>query len=270
MFHVLCSMIGVFDSGVGGLSVVKQLFRYLPQYQIIYFGDTARCPYGSKGDNVIRQYARENAQFLINRGAKIIIIACNTASAVALDILKKEFTIPIFGVIEAAAQYAVAVSKNKKIGVIGTRATINSGIYEKRIRDLADYKIAVYSQACSLLVPLVEEGWGNYLETKLAVERYLKPLKSKNIDTLILGCTHYPFIKNLIKREIGENTRLVDSGKELVLSLKKFLDDNREMKSELTRGQKHQFFVSDLTSNLAVITKKWFNKDINWKVVSEK
>lgn len=259
-------MIGIFDSGIGGLSVVKVLWRHLPQYKIIYFGDTARFPYGAKGPEIIKKYARENTEFLIKKGAKVIIVACNTASAVALEDLRKKFLMPIFGVIDSAADQAVRLTKNKKIGVIGTRATIGSKIYEKKIKSI-DPQIKVFSQACPLLVSLVEENWINRSETKSIVKKYLQPLKNKKIDTLILGCTHYPFIKNITQKEMGRSVRLVDSGEELILFLKNFLASNAKIEKSLARGKNHQFFVSDLTPHYTKIAKKWLNKNIKWRLI---
>jgi len=254
-------MIGVFDSGIGGLSVVKGIFRYLPQYPIIYFGDTARFPYGIKGPEVIKGYARENVQFLIDKGAKVIVVACNTVSAVALEDLRQEFSIPIFGVIEPAVNCAISLTRNKKVGVIGTRATINSNIYEKKIRG-ANPQIKVYSQACPLLVSLVEEGWNKQPETKSILAKYLRLFKSKKIDTLVLGCTHYPFIKNLIQKEVGVKVQLIDSGQEVALFLREFLMHNPVLNLAGEGEKPHQFFVSDISGNFQKIAQKWLGKKI--------
>lgn len=259
-------MIGIFDSGIGGLSVVKSIFRHLPKYQIVYFGDTARFPYGTKGPAVIKKYSLENTKFLINKGAKIIIVACNSASSVVLDDLKKTFSMPIFGVIDSAVNQAVCLTKNKKIGVIGTRATINSKIYEKKIKRI-DPQIKVFSQACPLLVSLIEEGWLNQPETKSILKKYLKPLKNKKIDTLILGCTHYPFVKKIIQKEMGKHVRLIDSGEQLALSLREFFKNSRRAERIVGKGDKHQFFVSDFTPHYSQIAKMWLNRDIRWKLI---
>ena len=185
-------MIGIFDSGVGGLTVVKEIFKYLPEDQIIYFGDTARLPYGTKGADFVKKYSEKITEWLLKRGAKIVIVACNTSSAWAADSLKNEFkTTPIFEMINPAITEALKTTKNKKIGIIGTPGTIRSGVYQKKFKK-ADSSLEIFSQACPLFVPLVEEG---LIDDKITVEiikKYLDPLKEKGIDTLILGCTHYP------------------------------------------------------------------------------
>src|SRR6056297_225482 len=192
-------MVGVFDSGIGGLTVLKEIYNQIPNIQTIYFGDTARTPYGNKGEDIIKRYSYEIAQFLIKQGADVIVIACNTASAVASDFLRKEFNIPVFEVVRPGAYKALKVSNNKKIAVLGTRATINSGIYDRLITK-RDSKAQVFSQPAPLFVPLVEEGWVSYPETKKIVKRYLKSIES-GFDTLILACTHYGFLNNIIKKE---------------------------------------------------------------------
>lgn len=274
-------MIGIFDSGIGGLSVVKAIERHLPDCNLIYFGDTARFPYGIKGPEVIKKYARENAEFLINQGAKVIVVACNTASAVALDYLKKQFpNTPIFGVIESAVAMVVKTTKNGRIGIIGTRATIGSGVYEKKIQKIDSFLVPsphlwgeggvrgqkVFSQACPLLVSLIEEDWIKKPETKTILAKYLKPLKAKKIDTLVLGCTHYPFIKNLIQKEMGNDVKLIDCGEALASELKNLTPalsfSRRGLKGEI----KNQFYVSDLTPNFEKLAEKWLNKKINLKL----
>lgn len=254
-------MIGIFDSGVGGLTVVREILKKLPDYQIIYFGDTARTPYGTKSRETIIKYAREDAKFLLERGAKIIVIACNTASAVASEILRKELGVPVFEVIGPAVEKAVAVTKNKKIGVIGTRATIRSGVYEESIKKI-NSEIQVFSQACSLLVPLVEECWLDKPETKRIVKKYLQPLKNKQVDTLILGCTHYPVLKSIIQSHIGRRVKLVDSAEEVVDKLKNFLAGQVEVEKKLAKGAGHKFYVSDLTLQLPWIAEKLLGEGV--------
>ena len=186
-------MIGVFDSGIGGLTVVRSLMEELPGYNMIYFGDTARTPYGSKSPETVVRYALENTDFLLKQGAKLIVMACNTASSVAAGRVAENYDIPIFEVVTPATEKAVKISRTLIIGVIGTRATVKSGIYEQKIVALKpDAK--VYSAACPLLVPLVEEGWIKKPETVMIIKKYLHPLKVRQIDTLILGCTHYPLL----------------------------------------------------------------------------
>ena len=190
-------MIGVFDSGIGGLTVVNALMAQLPGYDIVYFGDTARTPYGSKSPATVLRYARQNTEFLLTHNARMIVMACNTASSIATNDLTTSFDVPIFEVISPAVELALTQSRRGRIGVMGTRATIKSDVYAKKIRALRP-EMQVYSQACPLLVPLVEEGWLNRPETAMIVKKYLHPLKVRQIDTLILGCTHYPIIRNQI------------------------------------------------------------------------
>jgi glutamate racemase len=275
MLHVIMAMIGIFDSGVGGLTVAREIFKKLPDYQIIYFGDTARTPYGTKGKETIIKYAREDAKFLLNQGAKIIVIACNTASAVASNLLRKELGVPVFEVIMPAVRKAVAVTKNKKIGVIGTRATISSGIYEELLktrsaesRRVGASLLQVFSEAAPLLVPLVEECWLDKPETKRIVKKYLQPLKNKQIDTLILGCTHYPALKHLIQPRIGRRVKLVDSAEEAVNELERFL--SAEAKPLLGRLSLpslpgHKFYVSDLTPQVPVIARELLGYDVKFE-----
>lgn len=260
-------MIGIFDSGLGGLTVVKEMFKKLSEYQLIYFGDTARYPYGNRGPDIIEQYAHEDTRFLREKGAKLIIIACNTASAVAYPGLKKKFpNFPIFEVISPAVEAAVQKTKNKKIGVIGTRATINSGMYEKLIK-ARDKEIQVFSNPAPLLVPLVEENWLKKPETKTILKKYLYSLKLKQIDTLILGCTHYPFLKDIIQEKMGKRVALVDSAEEVVKKVKKYLETNKALEKEL-RGQKHEFFVSDLTPQAQQLANKWFDNKVKLEYLS--
>jgi len=203
-------MIGIFDSGVGGLTVVRALMRRLPDQDMVYFGDTARTPYGTKSRETVIGYAVENTEFLLEKGADIIIMACNSASSVATETLREKFDVPVFEVITPAVDMAINISVSYRIGVIGTRATVNSGIYEKKItREKPEAR--VFSVPCPLLVPLVEEGWFEKPETRMIVKKYLHPLKTKQIDTLILGCTHYPILKKLIMSKVGKKVTIIDS-----------------------------------------------------------
>lgn len=246
---------------------MKEMMRRLPEHQLLYFGDTARTPYGNKGAETIKQYAAEDAEFLISRGAKIIVIACNTASAVAYDYLCNKFpNVPIFEVITPAAEAAAVATKNGRIGVIGTRATINSGIYEKKLREFqilnSKFQIQTFGTACPLFVPLVEEGWLDSRETKMIARKYLYPLKQSRIDTLILGCTHYPLIKNAIRGKIGKKVIVVDSAEQVVGKILSYLHEHPEVDKNLIRGTHHQFFVSDLTPATESIVKKWLGREI--------
>jgi glutamate racemase len=198
---------------------------------------------------------------LIKHGAKIIVIACNTASAVAAEDLKKNLSVPVFEVVTPAVEKAIEVTKNKKIGVIGTRATINSGIYEKLIQE-HDNGLKVFSQAAPLLIPLVEEGWLKKSETKTIIKKYLNPLRLANIDSLILGCTHFPLLKDIIKVKIGKSRKLIDPGEEVVLKLKEFLKTNGEIEKSLEKNKNHEFYVSDLTPRFQEIAEKWLGRKI--------
>jgi len=238
--------IGVFDSGVGGLTVAREIMRQLPSENMIYFGDTARVPYGSKSrDNIIR-FSRQIIRFLRTKHVKAVVIACNTASAFALETLQKETDIPVIGVIVPGARAAVKETRNGKIGVAGTEGTIRSETYNKVIHSFME-DATVIGQPCPLFVPLVEEGWLHDPVTVEVATRYLKELKQKEIDTLILGCTHYPLIRSTIREVMGEKVRLVNPAYETALELKELLQKmdllNTEEKQE---DFPYRFYVSDL------------------------
>lgn len=256
-------MIGVFDSGVGGLTVAREIQQQLPGVTMIYFGDTARTPYGNKSQKTIIRYSLENTDFLLKKGAKMIVVGCNTASALAADELRKKHPeVPILEVIMPAVKRAVAVTKKKRIGVIGTRGTIGSGIYEKKIKEL-DPAMEVFSVACPLFVPLVEENWLDRPETKMIVRKYLENLKNKDIDTLILGCTHYPLLKPIISAKMGKRVMLVDSAEEVVKEI-----GNYEP-SITNHGDKSKFYFSDLTPQVETLTKRWLGTDVKPEETSE-
>jgi len=205
--------IGVFDSGIGGLTVAHELIRQLPQESIVYFGDTARVPYGPKSPDTVRRYSREITSFLCDQGVKAIIIACNTATAHALDALRTEFDMPIIGVIEPGARAAVRATRGGHIGVIGTAGTIKSGAYEEAIRRL-DPDLRITARACPLFAPMVEEGLLDHDATRLIAREYLAPLVEARVDTVVLGCTHYPLLKSLLAHELGPGITLIDSAAE--------------------------------------------------------
>lgn len=207
------SPIGVFDSGIGGLTVAHEIIRQLPHESLIYFGDTARVPYGPKSPDTVRRYSREIAAFLVGEGVKAIVIACNTATAHALSVLRNELPMPVIGVVEPGARAAVSATRRGHIGVIGTVGTIKSGAYERAIRDL-DSNVRITARACPLFVPLVEEGWTEHEATRLIAREYLAPLVAAEIDTLVLGCTHYPLLKPLLADLLGPSVRLIDSAEE--------------------------------------------------------
>src|SRR6202050_4896633 len=202
--------IGVFDSGIGGLTVLKELVAALPAEHFIYLGDTARLPYGTKSNEVIIIYSRENREFLLAKGIKMLVIACNTSSAVALDLIAAETVVPVVGVIEPGARAAAKASRSGKIGVIGTEATIASGAYTRAIQKFRP-GVEIYTRACPLLVPLVEEGWTDNDIAERTVAHYLESLKASGIDMLLLGCTHYPLLRAMFERVLGPRVKIVDS-----------------------------------------------------------
>ena len=238
--------VGVFDSGVGGLTVAREIMRNLPSEKIVYFGDTARVPYGSKSKETITRYSRQIIRFLMEQDVKAIVIACNTASAFALETVRHEFPLPIIGVIRAGAEVAAAGTRNKRVGVIGTEGTIGSGIHEELLHSL-DPEIQVFGKACPLFCPLVEEGWTHDPLTREVASRYLKELQDKDIDTLILGCTHYPLLRSTIREIMGESVRLVNPAYETALELKRLLE-KEDLCSQETREEEfpYRFYVSDL------------------------
>lgn len=246
--------------------MVKAIREEIPGYDIVYFGDTAHTPYGTKSSETVISYTIKNIEFLLSQGARIIVIACNTASSVATAEVLKRFSVPIFEVITPAVELALQVSKNFNFGVIGTRATITSGIYEKKIMEQQP-QARVHSVACPLLVSLVEEGWLNKPETSMIVKKYLLPLKIRQIDTLILGCTHYPLLKKVIQRKIGRRVRLIDSSTSVSGSVNAFLADNAEVDQQLGQNGNLMFFVSDMTDQFQKIARMTLKADVILKCV---
>ena len=236
--------IGVFDSGVGGLTVVRALRDRLPNESIVYFGDTARVPYGSKSPANVRRFSREAAQFLLSRDAKLIVIACNTATAHAASELAKELTVPVVGVIEPGAIAAVAATSTGRIGVLGTAGTILSGAYDLAVRRRLGEEGRVYAQPCPLFVPLVEEGWTDHDVTAAVAEHYLRPLRDVDVDVVILGCTHYPLLRPVLQRVMGDAVRLVDSAEETARAVERILDE-AHLRRTADAPPSHAFFVSD-------------------------
>ncbi len=242
-----CAPIGIFDSGVGGLTVAREIMRQMPNERLVYFGDTARLPYGNKSRDTVIGYSRQILRFLQTKEVKAIVIACNTASSYALDVLKTESEIPIIGVIDAGARTAVKVTRNGKIGVIGTEGTIGSGIYTQ-VMTKNNENIEVTGKACPLFVPLVEEGLLHDSVTDEIASRYLNILKQKYIDTLVLGCTHYPLLRKTIGRLMGDGVTLVNPAYETALELKQLLVDSDLLYDETAclQEEQYQFYVSDL------------------------
>jgi glutamate racemase len=234
--------IGVFDSGVGGLTVAREIMKQLPKESIIYFGDTARVPYGSKSRETIITYSRQIVQFLLTKKVKAIVIACNTASAFALDTIQKEIAIPVIGVVKPGAKTAAETTKNQKIGVIATEGTINSHIYSSYLSK-TNPNVKVYGKACPLFVPLVEEGWIDDVITTEIASRYLEELKQKEVDTLVLGCTHYPLLAQTIQKIMGDQVTLVNPAYETAKRLKQVLIEQQILKDKDEVA--HKFYVSD-------------------------
>lgn len=234
--------IGVFDSGVGGLTVAKELIHQMPSEDIVYFGDTARVPYGIKSKETVIRFSIENILFLLKQDVKLICVACNTVSSLALPVIKNHFKVPIVGVISPGVREAVYATQNKRIGVIGTKGTINSGTYETEIKQL-DPKVKVTAVACPLFVPFAEEGWLKGDVVLQVARTYLKPLKEARVDTVILGCTHYPLLKGIIKEVLGKDVTLIDSAKQVAIEVKKIL----AAEGQLNKGRrgKRRFYVSD-------------------------
>lgn len=248
--------IGIFDSGVGGLTVFKEIRKQFPNEDIVYFGDTARVPYGPKSKNTIKEYSLQNARFLMQQNAKIIIIACNTASSVAVNFLRRNMNIPVIGVISPGAEYAVLTTKHKKVGIIGTEGTIRSKAYPTAIKDIEN-SIEVFSKACPLFVSIVEEGWESHSITKDIIKEYLSEIKDKDIDTLVLGCTHYPILKSAIKEFMGNDVNIIDSALVVAEKLKDIIPNPEK------RGKgKNRFFVSDNETKFKEIAERIIEKKI--------
>lgn len=239
-------MIGIFDSGLGGLTVVKQLKKHFPQTSFYYLGDTQRVPYGTRSVKTIRQFAKENTLFLVGKKVDLIIVACNTVSAVGLDVVRKNSNVPVIGVIEPALRKARKLSKNNKIGLIGTRATVNSKAY----------KGITKRNHATLLIPLIEEGYLKKSNLKPFFEMYLKRFKG-SVDTLILGCTHYPIIKTSIQKYLGKNVKLVDPAQEVVKEVSKFLKKDKK--------QKEKYYLTDLNERFLKIAKDFLGYSIGNK-----
>ncbi|MEW6507561.1 MAG: glutamate racemase [Bacteroidota bacterium] len=254
------SPIGFFDSGIGGLTVVKAVSQLLPNENIVYFGDTARVPYGSKSNDTVVEYSLQAANFLLRKNIKLLVVACNTASSVALKDLKRFLTIPVIGMIEPGSKLALRESKNGKIGIIGTNATINNKAYSQEIKKL-NPKIKVYEKACPLFVPIAEEGWIDHAATRMIAKEYLAELKTKKIDSLVLGCTHYPILKDVIQKEIGKSVKLVDSGTPAARLVEEYLN-GRGLRNNSNQIGKKEFYVSDIPSKFRDMAERFLGKKI--------
>jgi glutamate racemase len=256
------SPIGIFDSGIGGLTVVREVVRQLPHERIIYFGDTARVPYGPKSPDTVRRYSREITEYLTSQDVKAIVIACNTATAHALPMLQRELSVPVIGVVEPGARAGVAASRRRELGVIGTAGTIGSRAYESAIRAIAP-DAHIVTRACPLLVPLVEEGWLDTEATRLIAREYLAPLQAAGIDTLVLGCTHYPLLKPLLAEILGHEVVLIDSAEETAAETARVLRD-RGLLAERADSDavSHRFIASDAPDHFLRLGQRFLGSAI--------
>lgn len=254
--------IGVFDSGIGGLTVVRALLRRLPQEDIVYFGDTARVPYGTKSRETIVRFSLQDVAFLQRFHVKLIVVACNTASSLALPTLQRRVAAPIIGVLEPGARAAVAATRCGRIGVIGTPSTIASQAYEQAVHRL-NRSVRVYSQECPLFVPLAEEGWADDPVTETVARRYLTPLLRRRIDTLILGCTHYPLLKTIIARVMGRAVHLVDSAIQTAAEVQRVLA-TRHLAVDGRQASQCQFYVSDEPQRVMRLAKRFLGRPVPW------
>ncbi len=252
--------IGIFDSGVGGLTVAKKIFQLLPNENVIYFGDTGRYPYGPRSKGIVKRFSFQNMNFLQRQRVKFIVVACNTASAFALEELRKNYDIPLVGVIEPGATAAIKATRNGRIGVIGTVGTIYSKAYQKAIHRQAP-QLRVYSIPCPLFVSLAEEGYINKKATDLIASDYLNPLIKKQVDTLVLGCTHYPLLKKVISRIMGEKVNLIDSAEETAREIKKFLEDHQLLRDAKGKSFR-KFFVSDVPDRFVEVGERFLKDKI--------
>jgi len=255
-------MIGVFDSGYGGLTVLKPFLNKLPAYDYIYLGDNARTPYGSRGQQTVQRYSEQAVEYLFEQGANLVIIACNTASALALRHLQQKYSDKkILGVIHPLVEKAVGLTVSKKVAVVGTSGTISSKAYDTEIAKI-DPEIKVYSQACPLLVPLIEEHWQHKPESLKILKKYLKPIKSYNTDVLILGCTHYPLMYKHFKRYMGKNVEVLDSGEVIAESLEKYLHRHPEVENLITQNNERKYLTTDSSDKF----KDFANKELGLNI----
>lgn len=252
--------IGIFDSGVGGLTVFKEVIGLLPHEDIIYLGDTARVPYGTRSPQTVIKYSQEITGFLVRQGIKLLVVACNTSSAVSLPALQKEHAMPIIGVIAPGARRAAEMTQNKRVGVIGTEGTVKSHAYEGAIQKI-DPKITVLSRACPLFVPLAEEGWVENEVSRLAAQSYLLPLREEAIDTLVLGCTHYPLLEGVIKEIMGDGVFLVNSAKETAKEVHAALEEEKLAATGKKKGS-YRFYVTDNAERFIAVGEQFLGRTL--------
>ena len=264
-------MIGIFDSGVGGLTFVKALRKALPDYSFVYFGDTARVPYGNKDPETIRRYSKEAADFLLSKGANLIVAACHTVSALAGGDLREYLSVPFFDVMDSLAEPVIKATKNGRIGIIGTKSTIKSLAHKNKLEECfskskGEYsfkKLEVFEIACPLFVPLIEEGFIKRPETKKIIRYYLRDLKLKNIDVLVLACTHYPLLRKQIQSAMGKNATLIDPAEIAVSQIAEYIKNNPQLDAKLSKDKQSQFFVSDDPERFANFGRVWLGENIN-------
>lgn len=253
--------IGIFDSGIGGLTVLRALHKLLPDESLIYLGDTGRTPYGNKSPDVVQRYSVENTEFLVEKNVKLLVVACNTASAVALDTLQERFdALPVVGVIEPGAAAAAAATRNRKVGVIGTEATIRSGEYTRALRRRRS-DLEIYTRACPLFVPLAEEGWVDNPVAQQAADAYLGSLTRSGIDTLILGCTHYPLLRGVIRSAMGRGVRLIDSGVATAAAVREVLAARGLLRR--ARAGHASFFVTDAPERFVKVGARFLGAQVD-------
>jgi len=259
--------IGVFDSGIGGLTVLQELLRALPRKHLICLGDTGRTPYGTKSAETVRHYSIENTEFLLEKGIKLLVVACNTASSVALDVMAERAAVPVIGVIEPGAAEAARVTRNQRIGIIGTEATIGSGAYTRALRRLTP-KVEIYTRACPLFVPLAEEGWVDNDIARTAAQLYLGSLRQSGIDTLVLGCTHYPLLRRVITEVMGPKVRLVDSAASTAGATAELL--RRKRLARRSGKGSVSFFVTDVPDRFIKVGQRFLGEQVQSAVRIER
>lgn len=255
--------IGIFDSGIGGLTVVKEILHVLSGESLIYLGDTARVPYGTRGQETIKEFALEMARFLFKKKVKCLVVACNTISATCLSDIQAISSVPVLGVIQPVVGKVLSITKNGRVGIIGTRATITSGIYEKEIEKL-NPQVVVITQDCPLFVPLAEEGLISHPATKLIAQDYLKKFLKSKVDTLILGCTHYPLLAEAIKDVVGKNVLLIDSAQPTALMLKNILEEKNLLNQN--GHPTYEFYVTDAPERVKKVAERFFGKPLPGKL----
>ena len=252
---------GIFDSGIGGLTVSKEIMNLLPSEHVVYLGDTARVPYGTKSRRTVRKYVESTTGFLLSKNVKMLVVACNTASAYAVETLKESLDVPVVGVVEPGARKAAGATASGKIGIIGTQATVRSGAYEKKLRELGPPGLEIHSKSCPLFVPLAEEGWENDETALLAAEKYLADLRESAVDVLILGCTHYPLLKDTIAGVMGEGVTLVDSAEETARETRRMLAE-RELLRRGDGERKASFYLTDDSDAFTSVASRFLGRPV--------